>query len=237
VRNSNLKISGYLLIALVMVVSLAFSQSAEALQIRISDGINADLNFNDTDGDKLLATGIVSIGNYKLVSGLGKATPWIGTPTQPAIDLSGDAISYGSGGILKIQLTETGLTSISTIGGFLSSIGGTTDGSVNYDTYFDITNAAFGTGTLISHLGPLPTAGGPGFSGNGNSNTFPTGSPFSLTLAVTINHSASGLVGKETSFNGSLKTTPTPEPGTILLLGLGLLGLGIISKRKMEIEG
>ena len=38
-RSTKFKVSGYLLIALVMVLSFAFSPSVEALQIRIWDGV------------------------------------------------------------------------------------------------------------------------------------------------------------------------------------------------------
>ena len=38
----------------------------------------------------------------------------------------------------------------------------------------------------------------------------------------------------DTAFSGTLSVTPTPEPASLLLLGIGLLGAGIISRKKIE---
>jgi len=43
-----------------------------------------------------------------------------------------------------------------------------------------------------------------------------------------------GLLGlnKSVHFIGSLNTTPLPEPGTVVLMGLGMLGVAAVARRR-----
>ena len=76
------------------------------------------------------------------------------------------------------------------------------------------------------------------------SNTGFTGSivdNFSFTSnSITLDMSSASSGGSNTELvfdiNGSGTTAPVPEPGTIALLGLGMAGLAIFGKRRMNKE-
>jgi len=55
---------------------------------------------------------------------------------------------------------------------------------------------------------------------------------FSLTQVVQITHGASGNLTRVTSFDANLRSVP--EPGTILLIGTGLLGLAGLGRRRLR---
>jgi hypothetical protein len=45
-----------------------------------------------------------------------------------------------------------------------------------------------------------------------------------------------GSLPVDTAFSGTLSVTPTPEPASLLLLGIGLLGAGVIARKKKEVR-
>ena len=169
--------------------------------------------------------------NFAAAVSLGTTKPLIGSADAPHLDLASVNVnSYGaSADMLTIKFTDTDFTDLAPVAtGFMSEIGGVTNGTVTYATYFDNSNAAFGTATLLSNLGSFS---GGAFSSSAYASLAslspaPAG-PYSLTLVTTVAHSAG--MGKITSYNASVSV---PEPGTLLLLGSGMLGFAFLKRRK-----
>ncbi len=93
--------------------------------------------------------------------------------------------------------------------------------------YYDTTNSEFGTsgGSTIT-LGPFESDD---FSGS-QTVLVPAVSPFAITDVVVINHNGSGL----TSFDATNIVKPIPEPGTLILLGCGLVGVAGYTKLRLS---
>lgn len=139
------------------------------------------------------------------------------------IDLNSLSASSAAGGTLRIRFTETDLAfgngaplSVT------SAIGGTTQGTVSYASWIDDSNVAFGQAQQLF----AGTSNGIAFSAGGNAMAA-VSSPFSLTLQVDINH-----IGKKmTSFDFSASV---PEPSSVALLGVALLGAGAATRRRRK---
>ena len=78
--------------------------------------------------------------------------PGIGSPSHPVLDLTSLDLTTGTaGGTLTVSVTETDFTTTTGPMQFLSSlVGNYVNSQATLSTYFDTTNAHFGTGTLLS---------------------------------------------------------------------------------------
>lgn len=236
-RNKNLQEVGQMrmlakafLFLSISVILLPFygakSATAIPLTLRLDDGINPVITIEDGGiGDSWAEDGVVqysgSIGAFNVNVSTGISIPVVGTVNEPKLDLNSVNVSSFSGGELTISVSQPDLGPLSGgVSGFNTLVGGTTGGTVSVNTYYDTTNALFGTGTMIGDLGPY----GGGFSGTAWSGNLPGTSPFSLTTIAHITHSK----GDTTSFDAEVSV---PEPSTLLLLGSGLLGIGVLGRK------
>jgi len=131
----------------------------------------------------------------------------------------------GAPGIVYIKLSDLYNLTWPVVGGATTKTGLTLQnvGAIaDLKTYFG--SALLDTANLIADV----SLTSPGYIGQ--STSIPTlENPFSLTEFLTIDN----LSGVSSQVTASLEVTPVPEPGTMMLLGAGLLCLVIAAKRRM----
>ncbi len=213
-------------------VSFAIAPAAQAvptLQMQLSSGGASSGVLTDAAHTGYVnftgALGAFSI-NVSTGTGVGSLNP----SANKGIDLNSVNVASSTGGSVTIMLTETGLSGTAGSSLFQSAIGGTVGSfisnlasSITFSTYSDASNTAFGQANLLYSKT---------FSGNGlpfsvgATSSGATSTLYSQTIVVTINSAA----GSTTSFDAYV--TPVPLPGTLALLGLGFLGLGLRNKAR-----
>ena len=168
-----------------------------------------------------------SVGNFVLNFTIGTSKPVIGSVLEGEINLTSVNASNFAGDVLTMMVTDTGFENPgggTALKPFITSVNSVhIAGSLSVETYFGSNNQEFELGTQVADIGPL----GPGSGAGGETTWADVGSPFSMTMVVTVDHTnIAGL----TSFDANF-ADPIPEPRTLALFGIGLLGLGFLSRR------
>jgi len=205
---------------------------------------NADANFildiggtlvtDNGVGDINPAVGVITfsgaVGAFSVNVTTGLSKPIVG---PGVIDLNSVDVTTSGPGVLTIWLSDTDFTMLGQENGlgYMDSIGGTLQNKVQATGYLDPSNAVNGT----TYSTPTQTFTNPpkAFSGiaylNVPAGVLSAGQHYSLSKKVVITHTGNGT----TSFDNEMSPV-VPEPGTLLLLGAGLVGLIGYSKLRLQ---
>ena len=218
--------SKYAAAALLVLTSAGLAMPANAIPtLRLTQGTNVVIVEDNDANDVNNLDGAVAyagpVGDYSLTSSIGLTKPILGTPSQPSIDLLSIQLSSSSASsIIEVAFTDTGFSNAGPTITLPSLIGGTTNGSIRYQTFASLTNTAFATDILISDSGVL----GSGAFAFTDYATIALQGLYSLTTVVTVTHGAN-LVNS--SFNATVvisepaQISMTTLSGVLFIAGFG----------------
>jgi hypothetical protein len=222
------KISKFAAVGLLTLSGISFALPAHAIpSLRLTEGANvvtvSDNGIGDVNSDIGTVAFSGNIGSFYVPIALGVTKPILGSALSPSIDLV--SLQVGGGSTIQIEFSETDFSTGGQSVDLPSLIGGTTNGTIRYQTFASLSNSLFATDIMISDSGVL----GPGAFAFSDYATIALSGSYSLTSIVTITHSATIT---NSSFNATVEIA---EPGLISMISLsGLLFAAGISARRRQ---
>jgi hypothetical protein len=222
---------------------MGMATAASALQIKFQQTGFADLVVNDVDSDGSIEVNNLSYGNFKITF-IGGNSSLPGNPGANTLYLSDFKImnTFAGAKTLTTSISDTGyslnpLYSNPDNALFNFAVSGQSNvasTSASFKSYLDTTNALFGTAQNLGTWNPNPLS-------TASSNTISTltsvaSNPFSLTEVISVTQGKSINDSHFSQFSAGIDVAPVPEPGTMMLLGIGMLGMAVYGKRRMNKE-
>lgn len=173
-----------------------------------------------------------SIGDFTVESVVGTGSPVFNEPYLDLEDLDVTKNFDNTAATLTIELTETGLKLNSSPLGVISSFTGNLNGvtSETISSYYDPSDAAYGMANLLG----TATFTASGSNSLNQFNTITDSGYFSETEVIVATFGVPS--GGPDSLNSSalITASPAPEPVSMGIAGLGLLGFGLIGARRRK---
>ncbi|HEB55854.1 MAG TPA: PEP-CTERM sorting domain-containing protein [Gammaproteobacteria bacterium] len=214
--NLNLKLTGIVAAAALLLVPVANAQ----ISLLLDDGNGNTASMTDV-GNTGMVNLNTALGDWTANVTTGIGAPLLGSSYMDEFDLNSVNVSGGTG-TMTVMMTQTDLSKVDA--NWWTAVGGTTDGNITFESYVDDSNNAFGLTTLVTS--DMFNTGAFSSEDNGSLSGFGLTGLYSWTIVATIVHGDGNNVS---SFDYNVKI---PEPSSLALLGLGLLGAGFAARRK-----